>query len=64
MVQQVTAVERLMTCTEVDRIFRLKHGTARAAAEAGLLPSATRERGGHTCYLIAPQDAREMWGPK
>lgn len=62
--QEAPPMERLLTTSEVDRLFRLKHGTARLAAEAGDIKSAKRERGGHACYLIAPDDAREMWGPK
>lgn len=55
-------IERLLTCTEVDRVFRLRKGTAREAAAAGLVPCAKRERGGKETFLIDPADARAEWG--
>jgi hypothetical protein len=57
-------LERLLTPREVERIFRLTHGDARKACAAGEIRCATRQRGGHTCYLIDPKDAYEKWGPK
>lgn len=56
--------ERLLTCPEVDFLYRLKEGTAREAAAAGLVPSSERPWGTRKTYLISRQDAAEQWGPR
>jgi hypothetical protein len=55
---------QMLTCTEIDRLFRLRHGTARAAAAAGEIRCRVQPRGGKTSYLIALSDARDAWGPR
>jgi len=55
---------QLLYAYEVDRLFRLRHGTAHRDAALHLIPSTTRQRGSRTCYLISLADATEHWGPK
>lgn len=49
---------------EVDRLYRLKNGTAAQCAAAGAVPSRADSRSGRPCRLIASDDARRMWGPR
>ncbi len=57
-------IEQLLSTGEVDRLFRLKDGTAFRTCQAGLLRCAQRSMRGRTTYFIAPSDANALWGPK
>ncbi len=64
-----TAIDvELWTPSEVDKKFRLRRGTARKVAKAGLIPCVERlsEEGtaGLTRYFISPEHARAFWGPR
>jgi hypothetical protein len=54
---------RLLTPPEIDRAYRLRHGTAPAAAKAGKVKCCTRKpRRGKVGFLIDAQDAERVWG--
>ncbi len=51
---------RLLSCTEADRIYRMREGTARAAYLAGRIPGRPR---GRVVYISA-KIADELWGAR
>ncbi len=55
---------RLLYASEVDRLYRLREGTAHALCAAGGIRCAKRSRAGRIAFLIAPDDAAKAWGPQ
>lgn len=49
---------RLLTCREVDRLYRCQKGTAAKAFHAGLLPGRKRGR----AILVSAKRADELFG--
>lgn len=51
-------VAKLISCREADRMYRMRNGTAAAAAKANQIPSRRRGR----AILISAKRADELWG--
>lgn len=61
----LTTANPLLSCHQVDRAFRMRDGTARKAALAGLIPSVQRPRGRLApTILIRESDAQAYWGER
>lgn len=57
--------ERLLSATQVDRIYRLPRGTCRQAIIAGSLPAAERPGPyGIRALFVHPDDALSAFGPR
>lgn len=57
-------IERLLSTGEVDRLFRLREGTAYALCRAGRIRCAKRSIRGRDAFFVSPTDANTEWGPK
>jgi hypothetical protein len=61
--RQTNDGQQLLTASQIDRMYRLKHGTASSSAKANRVASITRPgRGGRPTIYISAADARAMWG--